>query len=108
MLPTNHTMFEIEDAFYDQTSASLAWQLQLPSSKDETDQFVSALLDFAAETMLRRERIPCRDKVSSRIAAFALEVMNSELQHHRRTAKLKARGSLLISRRKFRAWNHKC
>ena len=53
MLPTNHTMFEIEteDAFYDQTAASLAWQLQFPSSKDETDQFVSALLDFAAETM---------------------------------------------------------
>ena len=40
MLPTNHTMFETEDAFYDQTAASLAWQLQLPSTKDETDKFV--------------------------------------------------------------------
>lgn len=88
MLPTNHTMFEIEteDAFYDQTAASLAWQIQLPSTKDETDQFVSALLDFTAETMLRRERIPCRDEVSRKIAAFAMEVMNSELQHYRHAA----------------------
>ena len=88
MLPTNHTMFEMktEDAVYDQTAASLAWQLQLPATKDETDQFVSALLDFAAETMVRRERIPRRDEVSSKLAAFALDVMNSELQHHRRAA----------------------
>ncbi len=86
MLPTNHTMFETEDAFYDQTAASLAWQLQLPSTKDESDQFVLALLDFAAETMLRPEKIPCRDEVSSKLAAFALDVMNSELQHYRHAA----------------------
>lgn len=88
MLPTNHTMFgiESEDDFYEQTAASLAWQLQLPSTQDETEQFVSALLDFTAETMLRREKIPGRDEVSSKLAAFALEVMNSELQHHRHAA----------------------
>lgn len=88
MLPTNHTLFEIEteDAFYDQTAATLAWQLQLPATKDETDQFISALLDFAAETMVRRERIPRRDEVSTKLATFALDVMNSELQHHRHAA----------------------
>ena len=88
MLPTNHTMFEIEteDAFYDQTVASLAWQLQLPSTKDETEQFVTALLDFAAEALVRREKIPRKDTVSSKLAAFALDVMNSELQHHRHAA----------------------
>ena len=88
MLPTNHTMFEIEteDAFYDQTAASLAWQLQLPTTKDETEQFVSALLDFAADALVRRERIPKKDTVSSRLAAFALDVMNSELQHYRYAA----------------------
>jgi hypothetical protein len=88
MLPTNHKMFEIEteDAFYEQTAASLAWQLQLPTTKDETEQFVSALLDFAAETLVRRERIPQKDTVSSQLARFALEVMNSELQHHRHAA----------------------
>ncbi|MDA1166117.1 MAG: hypothetical protein O3B13_23725 [Planctomycetota bacterium] len=88
MLPTNHKMFEIEteDAFYEQTAASLAWQLQLPTTKDETEQFVSALLDFAAETLVRRERIPKKDTVSSQLARFAHEVMNSELQHHRHAA----------------------
>ena len=88
MLPTNHTMFEIksDDAFYDQTAASLAWQLQLPATSDENDQFVTALLEFAAETMVRRERIPRKDDVSTKLAAFALDVMNSELQHHRHAA----------------------
>lgn len=91
MLPTKHNLFEIEtdDAFYDQTAASLAWQLQLPTTKDETDQFISALLDFAAETMVRRERIPRKDEVSTKLAAFALDVMNSELQHHRHAAALR-------------------
>lgn len=88
MLPIKHKLFGIEpeDAFYEQTAASLAWQLQLPTTPDETEQFVAALLDFAADSMLRRERIPCRDEVSSKLSAFALEVMNSELQHHRRAA----------------------
>ena len=86
MLPTNHTLFETDDAFYDQTAASLAWQLQLPGTKEETDEFVSALLDFAAEALLRRERIPQKDKVSGKLAAFAFDVMLSELQHHRHAA----------------------
>lgn len=83
MLPTTNTMFETDDTFYDQTAASLAWQLQLPETREETDQFVSALLDFAAEALLRHERIPQKEKVSGKLVAFAFDVMLSELQHHR-------------------------